>query len=209
MIIVQFGPVLVNIFGNAVYTLRGGDKSDTQVVRDELLQPPTLIGLPDATQSATISFSGAVPDKPGTVEIYVNDDLKKEVVIKDKTDFTVDTLLLSKGANTIKARFLQGNKTSSYTQEFTVNYLADKPKLEVTFPSDGATFQKADRSITVRGTTSPDNTVLVNTFRAIVDSDGKFSYQLQLIDGDNQLTIEAQNPAGGSTQKQLKVTFQP
>lgn len=208
-VLLQFGPLLVNVFGNFVYTLRGGDKSDTQVVGKELLQPPNLIGLPEATQSATISFSGGAPDKNGIVEIYVNNDLKDEIEIKDKTDFDVKALRLFKGSNIVKARFIQGNKTSSFTQDFEVNYISDKPTLTVSFPNDGATYQKADKNITVTGITDPDNSVLVNSFRAIVDTTGKFSYLLQLSDGENQITIVAQNPAGTSTQKQIKVTFQP
>lgn len=208
-ILIQFGPVLVNIFGNFVYTLRGGDKSDTQVVGKELLQPPTFIGIPEATQSAKISFSGSAPDKKGTVEIYVNDDLKDEINIDAKTDFEVKNLSLFKGSNVIKGRFVQGHNTSSFTQGFEVNYISDKPKLDVTFPSDGSTYTKADKNLTVTGTTNPDNSISVNSFRAIVDPNGNFSYLLTLKDGENQITIEAQNLAGVTTQKQLKVTFQP
>ncbi len=207
-VLIQFGPLLINVFGNAVYTLRGGDKSDSsQVAGQELIQPPVLAGIPDATQSAKISFNGSAPAKNGTVEIYVNDDLAKEISIKDKLDFNVQSLSLSKGQNTIKARFNKEGKTSSFTPDFQVIYLQDKPKLDVTFPSDNATFTKADKTITVTGQTDPDNTVTINTFRAIVENDGKFSYQLTLNDGDNQIIIEAQNPAGTTTQKQLKVTY--
>lgn len=77
------------------------------------------------------------------------------------------------------------------------------------FQSEGGTYTKADKNLTVTGTTDPDNSVTVNSFRAIVDTTGKFTYQLQLNDGENQITIEAQNPAGTTTQKQLKVTYQP
>jgi len=209
VVLLQFGPILINIFGNAVYTLRGGDKSDVQVVGKELLQPPTLIGIADATQSATISFSGVAPDKKGTVELYVNDNLVDEIVILSKTEFQVKSVRVVKGVNIIKARFVQGDKTSSFTEDYTVNYLSDKPKLDVSFPNDGGTYTKADKNITVTGTTDPDNTVSVNSFRAIVDTTGKFSYQLQLNDGENQILIEAINSAGITTQKQLKVTFQP
>ncbi len=209
-ILIQFGPGLINIFGNAIYTLRGGDKSDgSQLVGHELLQPPTLSGIPDATQSAKINFNGYAPDKGGTVEVYVDDELAKEVEIHDKLDFSVQNISLAKGANTIKARFSKGNKSSAFTPDFQVNYINDKPKLEVTFPIDNATLTRADKTITVTGQTDPENTVSINSFIAIVDNDGKFSYQLTLNDGDNQILIQAQNPAGLTTQKQLKVTYNP
>lgn len=210
IVLFQFGPFLINFFGNTIYNLRGGDKSDnSQVVGRELLQPPILIGIPEATQSAHISFGGTAPDTSGTVELYVNNDLKKEVKINSKMDFTVDSLSLSTGTNTVKARFAKGDKTSSFTQDFLVNYFTDKPKLDISQPNDGQTFTKADKNITVSGNTDPDNTITVNSFRAIVDSSGKFNYILQLNDGDNNIIITAQNSAGGSTQKQLKVTYNP
>lgn len=207
-ILIQFGPLLINVFGNAVYSIRGGDKADNnQVAGQELIQPPILSGIPDATQSAKISFSGSAPDKNGTIEIYVNDELAKEIAIKDKLDFNVQSLSVSKGQNTIKARFSKEGKTSSFTPDFQTNYLLDKPKLDVSFPSDNVSFTKADKTITVTGQTDTDNTITVNSFRAIVENDGKFSYQLTLNEGDNQINIEAQNPAGATTQKQLKVTY--
>jgi hypothetical protein len=64
-VLIQFGPSLINIFGNAVYTLRGGDKQDAQPVGNEVLSAPTLIGVPEATQSSHISFSGTAPGKNG------------------------------------------------------------------------------------------------------------------------------------------------
>lgn len=207
-VLFQFGPTLINVFGNTVYTLRGGDKSDnTQLVGKEVLQPPTLFGVPEATQSSHITFSGSAPDTNGSVEIYVNDELSTEIKINDKTDFSVPTLNISKGTNIVKARFLKNNVTSPFSPDAQVNYFAGNPKLDVSFPIDAATFTKADKSITVTGDTDPDNTVLINSFRAIVDNNGKFTYLLTLSDGDNQITIEAQNPAGASTQKQLKVTY--
>lgn len=208
-VLIQFGPLLINVFGNIVYTLRGGDAPDKQLVGKELLQPPSFLGIPEATQSAYISFNGIAPDKEGTIEIYVNDELSDEIELDDSTEFEVSKLRLSKGGNVIKGRFVKNEKTSPYTSEFSVNYISDKPKLEVSNPVDNATFTKADKSIQVSGNTDPDNTVTVNSFRAIVDSEGKFSYLLQLNDGENNITIEAKNPAGATSQTSLKVTYQP
>lgn len=210
VVLIQFGPILVNVFGNIVYSLRGGDKSDNaQLVGKELLQPPILFGVPEATQSANISFSGQAADKNGTVELYVNDELEDEIEINNTTQFSVKKLYLKKGTNTLKARFLKGDKTSSFTEEYVVNFIANKPKLELSNPQDGQQFTKADKSITVTGTTDSDNSVTINSFRAIVDSDGNFSYLLQLNDGDNTLKITAQNPAGSTTEKEIKVKYNP
>ncbi len=208
VILLQFGPSLINVFGNVVYTLRGGDQSDVQEVGKELLQPPSLSGIPEATQSARISFNGAAPSKEGTIEIYVNDQLSDEIEL-NSVNFEAEDIGLKKGTNTIKARFVKHDKTSPFSQDYVVNYLSDKPKLEVSNPVDNQTFTKADKSIQVRGLTDPDNTVTVNSFRAIVDSDGEFTYQLQLNDGENQIVIEARNPAGTTSSQSLKATYTP
>lgn len=208
LVLIQFGPILVNVFGNVVYTLRGGDESEKQEVGTQLLQPPSLVGIPNATQSAFISFSGLAPDKDGRVEIYLNDELEEEIDLTT-AEFSVRKIAIDKGLNQLKVRYIKGNKTSPFSEIYEVSYIADKPELEVSNPSDGATFTKADKNITVTGTTNAENTVTVNSFRAIVDSSGKFTYQLNLNDGDNQLIIEAQNSAGSKTQKNIKVTYTP
>lgn len=210
VVLVEFGPFFVNFFGNIVYTIRGGDKSDNNTIASkEIVQPPVLIGIPDATQSAYISFSGTSPDIKGVIEIYVNGDLKKEVDINDKTDFSVDSVVINTGSNAIKARFIKDKKTSAFTQDYNVTYIKDKPKLDVTSPSNNQTFTKADKKINITGTTDSDNNVTVNGFRAIVDSQGKFSYLLELNNGDNNISIEAVNPAGNTTKSDLKVIYNP
>lgn len=209
IILLQFGPALINIFGNTIYNLRGAKDENNQVIVKTLLQPPILNGIPDATQRAYISFSGTAPDNHGVVEIYVNNDLKKEINIVDIKEFEVKTLTISEGKNTIKARFVKNNKTSSFTNDFTVNFYKEKPKLDVSFPTDGTIFTKADKNITIAGQTDPEILVSVNGFRAIVSPDGKFSYIFSLNDGDNNITVIAQNPAGLSTQKDIKVKYNP
>ena len=209
LILIQFGPILVNVFGNVVYTLRGGDEREKQEVGTQLLQPPSLIGIPNATQSAYVSFTGTAPDKEGRIEIYLNDKLEEEFDLEGKYEFSVRKIFIDKGINIIKSRFIKGDKSSSFSVDYEVSYISDKPILEVTSPLDGATFTKADKNITVVGTTDPDNTVTVNSFRAIVDGTGKFTYQLNLNDGENQLSIEAQNSAGTNTQKSIRVTYNP
>lgn len=209
IILIQFGPTLINIFGNTIYSLRGEKDENSQVVGKALLQPPVLIGIPDATQSAYISFNGNAPDVDGVVEIYVNNDLKKEVNILEKKEFEIKILTIKEGENIIKARFVKNNKTSPFTNDFTVYFFSEKPKLEISFPTNGATFTKADKNITIVGETDPEMGVSVNGFRAIVTPEGKFTYTLSLNDGDNNISITAQNPAGLITQKDLTVKYAP
>lgn len=207
-ILIQFGPLLVNLFGNAVYSLRG-EQSEEEVIDDNtLVQAPVLTDIPTATQSSRITFSGIAPSDKGTIELYVNDQLEDELELSS-TSFEVKNVALRKGKNVIKARYSEGKNTSPFSEEHEVTYITEKPKLEVSHPSDGASFTKADKNIQITGQTDPDNTITVNSFRAIVNADGEFSYLLPLNDGENQITVITQNPAGITSEKKLKVTYTP
>lgn len=206
--LIQFGPFFINVFGNIIYSIRG-DKGEAQVIGKEILQPPNIFNIPDATQSAYVNFDGNSIVDDGTVEIYVNDSLEKEIELNGIGDFSAKHIPLRGGENLIKARLVVGRETSAFTEDYSISYLKDGPKLEVSSPSNGASFSRADRKITVGGKTDPDNTVTVNSFRAIVDGDGNFSYLLELKDGDNTISVEAKNQAGSTTQTELKVTYSP
>lgn len=209
IILLQFGPLLINVFGNVVYTLRGGDSAEnSQITGNALLQPPTLLGIPSATQSAEVSFSGVAPSSEGIIEIYLNDELEEEIELDDESNFNVE-IGIKKGKNSIKARYVLDDKSSSFSEDFFVTYTTEKPKLDISSPSDGQTFTKADKNINVAGDTDPEAIVTINNFRAIVDSDGSFSYLLQLNDGENQIHIIATNQAGAAEEKNIKVTYQP
>lgn len=207
-VLFQFGPIFINDFGNFVYGLRGDEEGTSQNV-EEFISPPSLREIPEATKESFISFKGSAPESDGIVEIYLNDELVDEIRIGEDLNFDVNDLLLENGQNVIKSRFVKDKRTSSFSPEKNISYIKDKPKLEVSYPGDNATFTKADRSIVIRGKTDPDNTLTVNSFRAIVESDGEFSYQYQLNDGENTLEIEAKNPAGVTEKKTIKVTYQP
>lgn len=207
-VLVQFGPFFINIFGNIIYSIRG-DKTETQLVGQEILQPPSLYNIPNATQSAYVNFNGNASVDEGTIEVYVNDELEDEIDLNGSSDFEVKRASLKLGENIVKARLVVNRKTSSFSEDYPISYIKDKPDLEVSGPSNGASFTRADRKITVTGKTAPDNSVTVNGFRAIVDSVGNFSYQLELRDGENTIIVVAQNQAGVTNQVELKVTYQP
>lgn len=206
--LIQFGPFLINAFGNLIFSLRGAE-NNSQLTGSALLQPPTLFNIPNATHSASISFTGEAQETNGTVEIYVNNDLSEEIEINDKQEFRVEDLTLSSSSNSIKARFIKDKKTSAFSKEYTVTLLKEKPKLDEVSPSNNSTFTKADRKINVSGKTDPENAVEVNGFRAIVDSDGSFSYLLELKDGENNINVTAKNPAGVTNTQEIKVIFNP
>lgn len=205
----QFGPFFINVFGNLVFTIRGDGKEDTQLVGQEVLSPPALVDVQEATQSAYMNIAGTTNQKDVTVEVYLNDDLYKEIKVTDEAAFEIKNMILKPGQNTVKARTVKDEKTSAFSKDYLITYIKDKPKLEVSVPANNQTFTKADKTITVTGNTDADNSVTVNGFKAIVESGGKFTYALLLNDGDNAVVVEAVNPAGTVERRELKVTYTP
>jgi len=205
----QFGPFFINVFGNLVFSIRGDGREDTHLIGQEVLSPPILIDVQEATQSAYMNISGTISQSEAIVEVYLNDELYKEIKVADDNTFEIKNMVLKSGYNSVKARTVKDEKTSAFSKDYSITYIKDKPKLEVSVPSNNQTFTKADKTITVTGNTDADNSVTINGFKAIVESGGKFTYALSLNDGDNTVVIEAINPAGTAERRELKVTYTP
>lgn len=197
----KFGVPTLEILTNVLSRNRGDNLSFSG---KEFLSAPTL-DVPTATNSSTLLVKGTTPNDNGQVEIYVNSELSDTLELsKAEFDTRVD---LKGGDNIIKTRYVKDNKKSSFSEDYHVRLVKDAPKLDISTPHDGDKFTKADQQIPVQGTTDPDSTVVVNGFVAIVDSAGNFTYNLNLSEGDNEIKIEAQSPAGNTTSKTLKVNF--
>lgn len=72
--------------------------------------------------------------------------------------------------------------------------LLGKPRLEVTSPEDNQ--QITEEQIIVEGKTNPDNSVAINGSLTQLNEQGKFSYRLRLVSGENKIVIEATNRLG-------------
>ncbi len=198
-------PLLVN------FSLFISNKKDLAIQNNSgnasFISPPVLNPVPSATNSAKIALSG-IGNPNQTVKIYVNDELTDELPTKKDGTFSIIEDI-KKGTNTIKAKSLAEGKESGFSETITVTYIDTKPTLDLTSPSDGQTFSKASNSAPVSGKTSPGARVTVNGFWAIVDDNNNFSYNLPLQNGENQIKAVATDDAGNTTEKEVKVTYNP
>ncbi len=160
--------------------------------------PPAIPRLSEdltATSSAKIKISG-VADPKITVELFQNND-SQGTTAADETGIFSFAVNLNKGDNIFTARATgDTGEKSALSEEYKISFLNSPPKLEAFAAGDG----------TVAGTTDPGATVSINDRLTIVDSRGKFSYQLTLKDGENKITVVATDPAGNQTKKELTVT---
>lgn len=200
-LLVNFSLFIANQKENTT-TSQNTNSNDSSFMSPPVLDPP-----PTATNSAKVALSGTGSPNQ-TVRIYVNDDLKDEVLTKKDGTFSL-TADLEKGVNTIKAKSESNGKESDFSQSVTVTYINTKPTLDLTSPSDGQTFSKNQNTALISGKTSASAKITVNGFWAIVDENINFSYNLPLQNGENQIKITATDEAGNTTEKNLKVTYNP
>lgn len=181
----------------------------TTSLENASIAPPVLQIPYEATNSALIKIKGYA--SPNTsVEIYLDDDLKTTVKTSDNGDFLSDDIPLVLGTNNIYGKTVDSeNHKSLASKTITLQYINEKPKLDIKSPEDNQTLK--DKKITVSGSVDPATgvSVTVNGTTVIVDASGNFSHTLELSDGDNNLTIMATDTAGNVTQVSKKVTYQP
>lgn len=164
-----------------------------------------ISSIPQATNSATITVSGSTLNFD-TLYFYLNGRKVKE--IESTSDiFSEEIGDLEKGENDvyIKAKSTD-SKTEKNTITYKVYYKSEKPKLEITEPSDNSTTN--NQEIKIKGSTDKETYIHINDLPVVVDANGNFETSVRLKDGENQIVANAQDIAGNIETKTLKVTYQ-
>lgn len=171
--------------------------------------PPTLSPVAIATNSAQIKIEG-YGEAETELTLLVNGRDVKQTMLPADGNFSFDDIELDEGLNTIYATVKDsaGNE-SNPSNELSVSYNKDAPKLEVSEPQDGQSFGRSQQEIMVNGKTDPGNQVTINERFVPVTDEGTFTFAVRLSDGENTLVIVARDAAGNETKLERKVTFQP
>lgn len=196
--------------------LVGNLKSSSAPIAQEDKTPPAPPSfdppLPEYTQSEKITAVGRA-EAGSTLKVYKSDVKIKELLIDDSSKFSLE-IPIDKGENAIWATATDpaGNE-SGLSSRFRVVYGKEPPKLNIVKPLDNEAFYGQDKTITIEGSAEGkeniDVRVTVNDRLAIVGSDGIFSVQVTLSEGQNTLTIIAEDSAGNKTEKTLTVSYAP
>ena len=170
--------------------------------------PPRLDSLPEATNKTSIEISGS--SEPGaTVVLTFNKDAR-EVLADNEGSFRF-TFELKGGENTLLAltKDASGNE-SQKTDEITITFDDEEPSLNISSPSEGASFfGSKQRQIVIQGTTDAKASLSINDRFVLVEEDGSFAFATTLSEGENTFNLKAQDQAGNQTEKTLKVSFSP
>ncbi len=164
-----------------------------------------ISSIPQATNSAKIIVSGSTLNFD-ILYFYLNGRKVKE--IESTSDiFNEEIGDLEKGENDvyIKAKSTD-SKTEKNTITYKVYYKSEKPKLEISEPSDNSTT--SNQEVKIKGSTDKETYIHVNDLPVVVDANGNFETSVRLKDGENQIVATAQDIAGNIETKTLKVTYQ-
>ncbi len=199
-----FGLKLLVGFSLLVDNLRGTSPKEQQ--SQSLILPPVLDPLPEATNSATLTITGK-SDREVKIVLYFDEEETTTLPTKDDGTFSF-TKKLPEGNHTVSAKAKNDKDSlSDLSNVVRVNIMRTKPELTVTSPQEGARIVGESNMVTVKGKTSPDNTVTVNDRLAVVANDGSFSYTYSLTEGENTLHIAATDPAGNQEAIDRRVTY--
>ncbi len=169
-----------------------------------LVTEPLLENLPHATNEATLVVRGRTnPDNK--VKLYQNGIFLNSVAADYEGKFEFEAYL-EDGKNEFYVRSTdEYSKKTSKSKTYQILYLSEEPVLELANIDDGKRFYNAD--ITIDGRTGKEIFIKINGLPVVVRADGTFSYPLTLKKGENVIKVTAEDTAGNSIEKELKVIY--
>ncbi len=201
-------PAFVGGIGFINSIIKPSKPVETPVADNATLAPPVFNIPYEATNTAKIDIKGYATYN-SKVKFYLDDELKETVDTSEDGSFIIKNVLLSLGTNNIYGKTVDDKDRESLPSK-TIKLILDneKPTLEVFEPSDGKTIQ-GERRMKVVGKTEPNAEVYINNNRAIVNSEGGFTIEVSLSDGENIFNVKSQDKASNYIEISRKVTFQP
>jgi len=201
-----FGVKILVGFSLFVDKLRG-TTPNSQQQSQVILLPPQLDPLPTATYSGEINISGKVKGDV-TILLYVNEEQTEKTKAAEDGSFIFQNVQVTDGANVISAKSTDDkDHISELSEVLTILVKKVKPSLEISSPSENAEITGEKQTTTVTGKTESDNSITINDRFVVVKSDGTFSYDLPLNEGEQTITILSKDQAGNETKIERKVKY--
>lgn len=170
---------------------------------------PTLLSLPEATNSAKINLAGYT-ETGVTVKLSRGGTVVEETISDADGNFEFKDIVLKEGNNEFRAEAVdsQGN-SSEPSKTHLVTFDNTPPRLTIDQPEAGKRFFDKDSPILISGQTEIDTSLTISGKFILVDSEGKFSTKWPLSEGDNQLDFLVRDPAGNETKQLLTINYTP
>jgi len=192
-----------------------GDQSP--LVRSKVLGPPTLIGPSNMTpifsssKEATVQFTWTPMDNVTGYRLRVSrNPYFSSTVLDESTKSPALLAHLPEGAYYWVVQSTDGSGKESVESEKNRFTIIPKGSESVSIPLDLESFVQHGHLIEIRGKTEVNAKVMVNGQEVpFIQGDGSFQFMTPpLPNGENVLTITAQNSKGGVNTKQKKIVIQ-
>ncbi len=168
---------------------------------------PRLNSLPVATKEPTMTIGGYA-ESGLVVKLYINDVGVASIVADKEGTFSFEGITLSEGSNRIYDKGTSdGGLDSRPSRILNVAYRSKPPLLNVYEPSDRQSFNQKESEINISGKTEPSITVRFNDYQVVVDDQGNFKGLYSLKEGENQVSVVAEDIAGNKTTVYRTVYF--
>jgi hypothetical protein len=166
------------------------------------------------TRDATVDLTllrptGLDPATEYTLRITVNGDTERERPLPDQEQFVITGVALAEGENSIRAALIGSAGVGAASPAIMIARDTTAPVIRVTRPEPGATVYSERYSM--RGRTEAGASLSVvdaasgTAISTSVDPDGRFTTELILALGDNQLLLSSRDPAGNTASTQIVI----
>ncbi|EKE12840.1 MAG: hypothetical protein ACD_13C00134G0001 [uncultured bacterium] len=170
--------------------------------------PPKFRNFPEFTNQQRLDIHGNT-EAGATVKLTLN-GAEQEILADASGQFSF-SLNLEDGENIFAAIAIdQSGNQSQKSDDHKITLDKKVPDLEITTPSDGASFFGSEqRQVTLGGKTETGAAVTINDRIIAVDEDGTFQYTTTLNEGGNTFNIKCTDQAGNTTEKTITLNFTP
>ena len=162
--------------------------------------------IPVATNSARFQIGGSVMNF-SELDFYINGEKVKETTLTSSDTFSEEIGDLNPGSNDVYIVAKSENQEQEKKSKiFTVEFKNEKPKLDVSEPEDNSKTNQQE--VRISGATDKETYVRINDLPVVVDAQGNFQTSVRLKEGENKITITAEDQAGNLETRILTLIFQ-
>ena len=187
----------------------GSSASIVPLPAPQILAPAVTLTR-DSSIDLTLIRPSGLEGTAVTVRITVNGETAREEPLPEQEQFVVAGIALTEGDNSIRAALLEGPQMGATSAPLVITRDTTAPVIRVTQPEPGAPVY-SDQD-TLRGKTEAGATMDItdiatgSPIASTVDADGRFSADLTLALGDNQLLLSSRDPAGNLASAHITIT---
>ena len=183
------GIAITSVVGTGIFLYFSREQIDE-------LSPPIIKGLSEKSGSNLLITGAAYPESK--ILVYIDNQYKEDVVADQWGNFEKNIIFTTQGVNKIKVKQTYKNISSDFSKEHSVYVDLTPPYASFFKISELPDFYKQE-SISIEGTASPNDYIVLNENKYIINENGIFKINYILHEGDNNLNIKLSDEFNNET----------